>query len=117
MPDHIGVALIFELIAKLCRSSTLPNDGVINWGTCCFVPHNGGFSLICYTDGSDVLGDCSYFGHSFHGDTKLSGPDFICIVCHPSRLREKLSEFFLRDADDLSVSVEQNASIASSSRI
>ena len=64
------------------------------------IPDEGGLALVGDADGGNVVvADVgSADGVCYHSD--LAGPDFVCIMFDPSRLREELGKFFLGDGDD-----------------
>ena len=46
LDNVIGVSGFNKLIANIGSTSALPNDGIVDWLSCLFVPKNGCFSLV-----------------------------------------------------------------------
>jgi hypothetical protein len=49
------MTVLAKSIADRCRSSVLPNDGIEDRFAGRSVPNNGGFALVGYADGRNVL--------------------------------------------------------------
>ena len=63
------------------------------------VPNDGSLALVRDADGGNIFVADGCTANRVRRDTNLAGPYFVRIVFDPSRLREKLSKFFLGNGD------------------
>ena len=79
-----------QVRTPLLGASILPNDRPSDGFARGFVPHQGGFTLIGHTDGSDLLCADAAARQGFTRRVQLGVPNVPGIVLHPPRLGEML---------------------------
>lgn len=96
----IGIAVLPECFANVCRPATLPDDCVIYGLARVFIPDNGCLALIGYTyAGYFVCGNAA-FRNTFRKRRILRRIYLHRVMLNPAGLRIKLCELVLRHADD-----------------
>ena len=94
--DQRGIPLCFQFFAIVCRTSVLPNNGVIDREAGLPVPYYRRFTLVGNTDTGNMHIRHIRFSHSLLDGRRLCVPNLVRVMFHPARLREILLECFLR---------------------
>src|SRR6185503_2439902 len=97
------------MIAIICRSPVLPNNGVIHWVARFAIPYNGGFPLVGDAYGTYVFPVNAHFCSRFGGYPRLGGPYLGWVMLHPARLRKNLRKFFLGNRSYLPFVIKDNS--------
>ena len=106
-----------ECIRNIGSAAALPDDRVTDRLSRFFVPDNGRLPLIRNSDRRYILRRCPDPVHRLHRHTEHCGPDLICIVLHPSRVRKILVKFLLRHRTDLPRLIKQDTAVARGPRV
>ena len=106
--DFCLMSLGAQTIAKCRCAPILPNNRLMDWGTGVAVPYKGRFALIGNADGGDIFGRAARLRHHTANNRLHRGPNLLCIMFHPSRLREILWKFLLAGLDRAHVFIKKN---------
>ena len=85
LPEALGVAAGFQLVAEGAGPPALPDDGVVDRLAGVTVPDDGGLALVGDADGGDVRGRRADLVHRRQSHAQLGGPDLVGVVLHPAR--------------------------------
>ena len=110
-PEGLGQAPRLEFVAVGAGAAALPDDGMIDRLPGLPVPDDGGLALVRDADSRDVRRAGPDLVHGRERHAQLRGPDLVCVMLHPARLREILGELFLSHAAHLARLVEQDAAV------
>ena len=108
--DQRSISLCLQFFAIVCRTSVLPDDGVIDRKTGLPVPYYRRFTLVGNTDTSNMRIRHIRFSHSLLYSRRLCVPNLVRIMFHPTGLRKILLECFLRQRDNIALMAEKDGS-------
>ena len=108
LPDVTGQALFLECVDDTGCAPALPDDRVIDRAACLPVPKNRGFTLVGDADGRDIARVHARLGDDLHHHRILRGVNLHGIVFDPPLPWVKLRKFFLRDACNILLMIEQD---------
>lgn len=105
--NQIGCTVGMEFVTQPRCTTTLPDNGVADGLACGLFPDDGGFPLVCDTDGGDVCGAETAFFIDFRHGQQFCGEDLHRIMLYPSGSRVMLRNRILRPGNDLAASVKE----------
>ena len=106
--NKIGITFRFQLLTIISCAAILPHNRIVNRKTRLTVPHNRRLTLIGYTDTGNMVIRHIGFRHRFLDRKRLCIPYLVRVMLYPTRLRKILLERFLRECDDLSLTIKQD---------
>ena len=117
LAEFFSQPLFLQGIAILRRPAALPDDGAVHRLAGIFIPDNGRLPLVRDADGRDIFCRRPDPAHGLHSHAQHTGPDLVCVMLHPARLRKILAEFPLGRAAHLPLFIEQNTAVAGRPRV
>ena len=108
LPDHLRLALTFQLFTDPGRPPALPYDGGTDRFACFGVPQDRGLPLVRDPDRLDLFGIDAAFFNNFLQHIVLAAPDLVGVVLHPAVLRIILRKLFLCHRHHASLTVKQD---------
>ena len=106
--DEIGITLRFQFLAVVSRPSVLPHNRIVNREARLTVPDNCRLPLVGNADTGNMIIRHVGFCHRFLDRERLRIPNLVRVMFYPTRLGEILLECFLRESDDLSLTIKQD---------
>ena len=106
-----------DVLAQIRCTAALPNNGVVHWLSCHFIPHNGGLALVRDTNGFDIIRMNVGNGQQLLQNTKGRSPQFHRIFFHPAWLWIILTDFLLTHSNDGLRMVKRNRACTGGSDI
>ena len=110
--EAILTSLRGELIADFLGACVLPDDGFVHGLARFAIPDDGGFSLVCYTDGRDIGGRSTRLLHRVTRNRRYGRPDRLGVVLDPPGLRIDLRELLLIASNDAGVVIVDDGAAA-----
>jgi hypothetical protein len=88
----------------------LPNNGIVNWLPCIFIPKNCRFALVGNTNSGNILRFNIRIGDKVSHYTVLCKKDFHWIMFYPTLMRINLCKFLLLYRYNILLVIKKNSS-------